>query len=604
MSKKIAHAPYNFVPLPEKIIKRYNSFDELPTHNASKSEEEKLLSGEVTFDIVAQSPILVADGTLRENQDSEYSFIRNAKGNYEIPGSTLRGLFRSAMSVLSLSNWTDRIDSETFFYRTVGESGTKLANHYRDIVGADVEEDRGRKLSIARNVKAGYIVKKGSNNYVIYPARTDGGRKGRSYYKYHIKHVNKNFRRDFREKLNDGFIVENCKFAVTDRGRPTYLNGRDAPFKGKLVFSGPMFGRSKKQSAYVINEINKDASPIPISRDDLQIFQADYEFKKSKFPKEKRNTLKNYFSLPEKAGIKNGKPCFYIQRGEKLYFGFTAFLRITYDYSTIDALPQKFRKDEIMIDYVKALFGFTKNEFLNDKDGKNKINYASRLKFFPGEVMGSPRPQSIHVTLRSPRASSLPMYLKQDLNTRENKSYNDEDAKIRGMKQYWIKEVSNKNKGTNELKPLPAQTTFSAKIKFEHLHPDELGLLLWAIEGPRYHQIGMGKPYGLGKVKFTNVNCYITKIEDMYQSLEDFYETSKESIDIENYIKKYINYIQNKYDIKLKEQKSIQVFFRMKENSPLKQENMKYMPLRGGYDKKPKLPSANQLITGEYKKFL
>jgi|SRR5690625_119774 len=605
MSKKIAHAPYNFVPLPEKIIKRYESFEQLPTHNVSKTGEENLLSGEVTFDIVAKSPILVADGTLRDNQDSEYNFIRNARGNYEIPGSTLRGLFRNTVSILSLSNWTERIDKETFFYRTVGESGTKLANYYREIVGAGVDEYRGRKSSIARNVKAGYLVKQRRNHYVIYPARTDGGRKGKSYYKYHINNVNKNFRSKFREKINKGFLVENCKFAVTKHGRATYLNGRDAPFKGKLVFSGPMFGRNKKQSAYIINEIDKETSPIPITIEDLQIFQADYEFKKSKFSKGKRDILTNYFSLPEKEGIENGKPCFYIQREGKLYFGFTAFLRIPYDYATTDALPERLKKDKTVIDYEKALFGFTNNNFPNDKNRKNKTHYASRLQFMPSEVLGNPKPQSMSVTLRSPRASALPMYLKQDLHTKENKSYNDKDAEIKGMKQYWIKDISSdRTTGTNKLKPLPDRTTFSAKIKFEHLYPDELGLLLWAIKGPTYQQIGMGKPYGLGKVTFVNVQCDVTKSKHMYQSLEDFYETGTEKINIDKYIEKYKGYVESHYNLKLEEQESIQVFFKMKEDSPLNQMEMKYMPLRGGYDQKLKLPTANQLLAGEYKKYL
>ena len=56
VNKPIGKAPYNFVPLPEKIVTRYDSIADLPTHNASHKEDANLLSGEITFEIVAENP--------------------------------------------------------------------------------------------------------------------------------------------------------------------------------------------------------------------------------------------------------------------------------------------------------------------------------------------------------------------------------------------------------------------------------------------------------------------------------------------------------------------------------------------------------------------
>lgn len=603
MSKRsqIAYAPYNFVPFPEQIIHRYEHIDDLPTHNVSRDEERHLYSGEITFDITAESPLLVADGDERRKDASEYDFIKNASGKYEIPGSTLRGLLRSNVSILSMSNWANDIDREKFYYRTVGESGTTLANTYRDIVGSGVEEYQGR----ARNVKAGYLVKTGPDQFVIYPARTDGGRKNKSYYKYHVGNVNKRFKAEFERKLKQGFKVKDCTFAVNRHGRATYLNGRDAPFKGKKVFSGPMFG---KRSAYIINELDRNARPIQISSKQLRVFKADYEFKKSKFPQRDREKLEDFFFLPEDQGINNAKPCFYLERGKDLYFGFTAFLRITYDYDTMDMIPKRIQDAPYGIDYEKALFGFVKNDFINYQAKHDVSDYASRVHFFPSEIAEDP--QSLikgNKVLASPRASALQMYLQQDLDKSDYYSYNDEDTQLRGMKHYWIKNVSKEkefksNPGIqSKLNLLPEQTVFQAKIKFDQLYEDELGLLLWAIQGPTHHQLGMGKPYGYGVVTFSNVQCKTTSPLEMYDDVHDLFNLGFKQQDPNHLIATYKKFIRETYSIDLKEQKSVQVFFQMKVKSPLQEKQMEYMPLRNGYDQNPKLPTASDLLNGRYK---
>lgn len=603
MSKRqlVGRAPYNFVPLPEKILKRYTSISELPSHNAQNDGDPRLLSGEVNFDIVAKSPILVADGNENNNSSGRH-FVKNAQNEYEIPGSTLRGLLRSTMSVLSLSKWTDDIDEETFYYRTVGESGNRLATTYRKTLGLDQERHRGRTHSVEHNVQAGYIVKRAKDDYVIYPARTDEGRHGKSYYKYHQQNVNHYFVNQFKGKLRRGYTVEDARFSVNRHGNAVYLNGRDAKFKGKLLFSGPMRG---KKTAYLINELDEQAKPINICQKDLKAYLADYESRK--------NTLgrrgQEFFSLPDQRGFKEAKPCFYIQRGETLYFGYTAYLRLTYDNATTDALPAYLRKKEIALDYAKSLFGFTRSVFNYDNNEEKLSNYASRLSFLPC-VMKEEKStlEPINVVLASPRASALPMYLDQQ-EEYDYYSYNDEDARLRGMKQYWIKPrpdvdvQTKKSNVTSELHLLPEQSVFNATIHFDQIHPDELGLLLWALQGPTYHQLGMGKPYGYGVVQFINTTCHIRDNEQMYRSLEDFFNVGSIEVDIDMYISKYHDYVQEHFDLDLKDTQSITTFLNMKKKSPLPEQQMKYMNFHG-YRDKHKLPTVEQLLSGEYKRKL
>src|SRR5690625_1812664 len=415
-NSKVAHAPYNFVPFPEKIITRYDSFDDLPSHNASKPGEEELLSGEVTFDIVAETPLLVADGRKDENdKNAPRTFVKNAECDYVIPGSTLRGLMRSTMSVLSLSNWTDRIDDATFFYRRMAESNTELSNYYKQLLRVEGKKFGSKWYSFANKVKAGYLVKKTEKKYVIYGAKADNKRHRKSYYTYFISDISdKRYKEEFKKKLSSGFINEGIKFSLNRRGKPVNINDENTTFKGQLVFTGPI---PRKEVAYIINEID-DSIEVELSYSDIKDFLADYNFRKRKTNQSDESSESNYeklTSLPKDTGIEHAKPCFYINTGKQVYFGHTPFLRVKYNHSIRDIVKKQNESFENIsgIDYVHALFGF----FSNKKQNKH---YASRLSFLPSILKNSVRPMKpIPVVLGSPRASALGMYLKQDLKSKD-----------------------------------------------------------------------------------------------------------------------------------------------------------------------------------------
>lgn len=103
----------------------------------------------------------------------------------------------------------------------------------------------------------------------------------------------------------------------------------------------------------------------------------------------------------------------------------------------------------------------------------------------------------------------------------------DETAKpgfrLRGFKQYWLKEPvetgvdPGKEKVGTSIRPLPVGTQFTGTVRYQNLTPVELGLLLWSLrlglEGlekeknePCYQSIGMGKPYGYGRMLLT-IDC-------------------------------------------------------------------------------------------------
>lgn len=108
-------APYNFVPFTQKEYEY--SKEQLPTHD---SMNEKLISGELVYEMTAETDIFVDDGT------DAHHFNKNAKGQYSIQGSSVRGLIRNNVQILGFSSIADDIDDYALMYRNVagGAEGT------------------------------------------------------------------------------------------------------------------------------------------------------------------------------------------------------------------------------------------------------------------------------------------------------------------------------------------------------------------------------------------------------------------------------------------------------------------------------------------------
>lgn len=604
-NQKIGTAPYNFVPLPEFIVTRYPSESDLPTHDASHPNDRNLLSGEITFNIVAKNPIFVSDS---QNENETRKFVKSVDGKkYEIPGSTIRGLIRNAASILSLSDWTKNINDQRFFYRSVAESSTTLGKHYKKVLGTNTKLINNKRESIPENVQAGYIALSRNGEYCIYHARSDGGRLGKTYYKVNDGNlaINKDH---FRRNVKKGFIVEEVTFSLNNKGKVVKMFQQDAYFKGNLLYSGFVrLGNTNKVSAYVINEIDRETTPIQLKKEDIKAYKADLKFRLSKFKKSERDRMEHFFDLPHKPGIEYSKPCFYLQYDGVTYFGFTAFLRLLFPYSTKDLIPEYITNKKAGIDYSDALFGFTTKD--------DRSNYASRVQFQSAKLVSMTDPvRTVSITPGSPRASAYRFYLNQDPLNQKNDYYTylTKDTTLRGMKQYWIKEVDQLNYNNQndslktDLEVLPKHSVFKVKITFDQLHDDELGLLLWALKGPKYHQIGMGKPYGYGVVSFELIKCFVSKNQDLYKDLTNMFHINREQIDIDSYINLYKSYMLKQLkqqgfildeNFKLEELDSIQIFLAMKDFTKLKREDMQYTKVNE-YSKVT-LPTAKQLLNNE-----
>ena len=89
-------APFNFVPLSEKVF--FPDWAEKVSHDIPFEDSE---SGVIDITITAKSPIFIRNHSDdRTNPSSEFC---NYNGQYYIPGSSVKGMIRSVLEILSFS---------------------------------------------------------------------------------------------------------------------------------------------------------------------------------------------------------------------------------------------------------------------------------------------------------------------------------------------------------------------------------------------------------------------------------------------------------------------------------------------------------------------
>ena len=110
-------APYNFIPFPNVVLCRYHSQEQIPGHDTL---EAALLSGEIEVSVLTKTPLIY------HSPEGTPDFPKNSRGQYYLPGSSLRGLVRENMQILAYgAARADRdIESQRFTYR-VPASGRK-----------------------------------------------------------------------------------------------------------------------------------------------------------------------------------------------------------------------------------------------------------------------------------------------------------------------------------------------------------------------------------------------------------------------------------------------------------------------------------------------
>lgn len=510
-----AKAPYNFVPINKTVV----TAPEIPDFDRY---HEGLHTGYIDLSIEALTPLYIRD-TYDEDDEKQAmeAKARNDKwenpeffspgGTPKIPGSSLRGMVRNLVEIVSYSKM-ELYENKGFYYRKVAVSG-----RYQKLMLAG---SNNPNTGLYPATKAGWL-KKENGKYYIFPlvkqkiyrinAKVNGSSwevEMRDDDKVHTKELaNFDFyqisfipaeeqvrpHRNGKIKLRYA-LIENKNFKLGHKKAELDSNYE----KGYLVLSGSM-GTNKHMHPVI--HFPKNEGSVEVSQDLIDSYAGDI----SREPK--TDLLKMLEKYPD------GVPCFYLEDngGNIKSIGHTPLFRLAYDKKVKDHIPPE-NKNFKGIDFARAIFGnadqFAGRVFFEDAKMKKDEGHYDEL---------SPR------ILSTPKPTTVQHYLEQ-VNGKDLADWNNE-TDIRGYKLYWHRITPQRDKAqsgdngwealTEEIKKTPKQFTtikpmkagceFVGRIRFENLSDIELVALLFVLDLPDgyAHKIGMGKPLGLGSIRIT-----------------------------------------------------------------------------------------------------
>ncbi len=563
-------APYNFVDFPKKTYSPVKKAD-LEVHDRIT---DRLLAGEVSYSITAKTPVFIDNG--------QGEFFKDEYGRYAIPGSTIRGLLRNNVQILSASSFDNDIEDYKLMYRHVaaGALQKEYNKNIKNVKAGVIKCENGKYYIYQTKIES---VADNMPNYYILSERTvvDSYSKDRSTFPYDL-FIDENGKSIMQHEIDKEFKKKGRHYIGTKNKdyHPYYkecsyiANGKDItavsikdkyPNKGYIISSGVM---NEHKAIYIIPEIDF-SNGIHVSESDIRAYNIDFEKKKTTLkPNEK------FFALPESGET---KPVFYTQLNESMYLGFTPRLRVFFKHSIKDGYRQEYAGDG-QFDMATSLFGLSDKERGNFK---SKVSVSDAT--IDEGVQNADTQEAVNVVLAEPKPTSYLDYVVQD-DSEHIKTYSSDDFQLRGVKQYWLHENvdigeqnDNNDKVGSAIKPLQDGTVFKGVIRFNNLSDNELGLLLWALklEQDSHMNIGKGKPYGYGRIAISDVQVKVLDCTEAY-SLDKLSFNPFKWVDPKDYINIYKS---TQIDgVKIGEIPSVKNFLDMKKMTP-DSNKIKYMSI-------------------------
>jgi len=500
---KEAKAPYNFVPLNECVV----NAQEVP--NFDRYHDDRY-TGYIDLTIETLTPLYIRNTDIKDKSNQQDFF--NIDGQYKIPGSSLRGMIRTLVEIVSFGKF-HYFDDDRLYYRAVGDSST-IGKKYRSKM---IDEND----NYFPKVKSGFLFGENKNYYIL-PSKVINDTQ---YYKINfdklkganIKINEFEWKEIYFKPVNPTNHIHHnnriLKYALVNSISDTINNENNT--KGYLISSGKM---NKKHMHWIINEPDNNKQKIPVPKDVIDAYKKD------------KNRNENVPNLLEQ--FKNDKnkyvPCFYLtnDNDEIIAFGHTGMFRLPYEKTIGDHISENLKNNDTT-DFAEAIFG---------KEGK----WASRVFFEDADLLDNPENAFLSKTspkiLSESKPTTFQHYLEQPENANKNNlKHWDDDAKIRGYKLYWHRKTSSDSKDKyswNEgeeiqndtqhtvIRPVKENKKFKGRIRFENLSREELGALLFVLYLPEncHHKLGMGKPLGLGSVKISP-ELFIIDKKKSYQKL-------------------------------------------------------------------------------------
>ncbi len=571
---RIAVAPYNFVELPNAIVEVKE--EDFPQQNVYS---ENHYTGRINCTLTTKSPLYIRCGLTKEefkcsteSKDLPNFFYTQPEFKHlkpVLPGSSLRGMTRSLIEIISFSKIT-KVTNRKPFYRSLGDKALKeiYASNFIEESELVHPHNSGKKIPCYRSkVHAGFIRRKSNNVYIIeecnygridrspsnkvipslvnkpnLPNKTlyQGSGAGKTpswdyqnktiYVQVDSRETNYFFKRQVNSKGKQRHPDLYLRFRKVHQASYEATTGFSP---GKLVITGDM---QHKHLEFVF--LNENLKEYQVNEEVIRRFHDDDQITKwqeDAFPKSRPNQSR------EKDGhLRDGEPVFFLLNEDETtirFLGRAQMFRLPYDLSPYDLIPETLR-DRSKTDIAEAIFGYVGGE--NRKESRaGRIFFSDAVcthsanVWYQGDFEKTLTPK----ILGSPKPTTFQHYLTQIGTEKENLGHyspqKEEDKTIiRGHKLYWHK-GSNPNiehpggdsaTGTQitKIKPIKAGVSFTFNINFQNLSDIELGAILWILKiaaDPKYClSLGMGKPLGMGGVKIEH-ELFLNARQERYSKL-------------------------------------------------------------------------------------
>ncbi len=567
-----AIAPYNFVELPEKVVEA-----ELPLPEGDRYHPNRY-TGKIECTLTTESPLYTRCGWNPDDfaEHSEKAFkdlsdeIKHKRANFFInpatqkpiiPGSSIRGMLRTLVEIVSFSK-IDRIsDEQHFFFRAVAaDKDDPLKEEYKKYVQP-------------KNIKAGYLEEK-QDSWFIRPAMSIDTDSFVWVKEDKLKSLSglipmsnlSEYRSQYFINISFGDIYTKNSHRLAGK---VSSNCTQYQHKGVVVTSGNMLEGGtnprdlKRKNHSIVREPDPKAKLLSVSEDAIR----DYCSALTPFQKQEPPFDQN------RGVLKNGRCIFYCQpkAGQPItLFGQSPNFRIPYSpqgngkaSTARDFIPDflKDSKDKPAItDIAEAIFGFVRRDkqpegIEQSRAGRVFISDGILKPHQEKKVQQSLNQKPKTILLSNPKPTTFQHYLVQPQETKADKpklkhyaskpptKTEEEETSgetvIRGHKLYWhkptlIEEPSDaSDTQTSLIKPIDSGIKFTFTIHFQNLSQVELGVLLWILslsseksqiletgkEGEKYSfSLGMGKPLGMGAVKI-DYELHLSDRQERYNNL-------------------------------------------------------------------------------------
>lgn len=629
-----AKAPYNFIPINDKIVKSCFNTNDTPLDVYHQDRH----TGYISISILTKTQIYIRS-LLTEEESNRLDYLEDrikneknkddlirlceeklnltkhfyspGKGISKLPGSSIRGLIRSGVEIASFGKFGFTEKERKYHYRSMADRSADLKRKYADDMLIQKYNVNGNSLGYTQKVNAGYLVESG-NSYRIKPV--DSPATDCQF-----------FRVEENDVINSGVL--HTKMTVMIRGRcegnPSYSSGfkrikftyapaqthqhscklyyskvtsiyaHDDPaaplncLEGTLVYTGWM--RNKRQGKHLHWVIG------PAGRTTIDFLPGVISDYRNDESRKKEANLLEWFKIFNVKEV----PCFYIEENGKVKsFGHTGIFRLAYEKNVGSFLPNNHQQEDVL-DIAESIFGkenmFPGRLFFEDAD------FVSSEEPNPYTVSGYPQ------ILSTPKPTTVQHYIVQKeivpiynvhngiyQGVRGLKDYNSSDVSLRGIKLYWHKSemLPYAERGSFEdnprqytfIEPIDKGAAFVGKIRFENLSDVELGALLFALDLPEEccHKIGMGKPLGLGSIRIAPElylsNRYKRYTNILFEWLPSQISSASESSIIGSLKNAFAKYILNNLDDNTTEHEEMELW---------KVERMKELRTMLNFEQKP-----------------